>query len=126
MVRLKYCTVERHDLLTLTTFLDGAVCEAVAPDTDWHRQIWGWVGCEGDGGRYNFEHEFIHSFIAEAMWDEPSYVVWMAAHKRKMSVVGAKFEERWCYHFHRYLNDIGPAIEPEWPEWKERAKALLP
>jgi hypothetical protein len=126
VLSLKFVTVRRDGLRTITYFpSDHVVCEAIAPDTPWHRQIMEWVGRAGDPGQYNFEHEFIHSFLSEKMWDGESYVVGSAARDRKISVVGAKFEERWCYHFHRFLNDVAGPLEPEWPEWRKEARSLL-
>jgi hypothetical protein len=126
VIDLKYCRMHRSDPFTVTTFKDSdGVCCAEAPDTPWHRDIQSWVGCAGDPDRYNWEHEFCHNFLSEVMWDAPSYVVWMNAHNRRMSVVGAKFEERWCYHFHKYLNDLGEPLEPEWPGWRDWARELL-
>lgn len=121
IITLKYCELKRINNEVITTFHDGTHVQAQLINTPWHRQIWEWVGCKDDGHRYNWEHEFIHSFISEKMWDAPSYVLWGEAHGKKLSVVGAKFEERWCYHFHRYLNQVADALESEWGAWRAEA-----
>jgi hypothetical protein len=125
VIRLDHATVERRGSAVVTTFTDGAESVSEPPDTDWHRQIVGWVGCGDDLERYWFEHEFLHSFLAQAMHGRPSYVVWMEAHGKAMNMVGALYEERWVYHFHRYLNDVAGPVEPEWPGWKAQALELL-
>lgn len=125
MIVLKHCLIERADDKAITMFKDGSVSVSSPSPQEYYPGIWADVGCPDDPVRYNFEHEFIHSFLAEKMWDSTSYVVWMDAHDKRMSTVGAKFEERWCWHFHRFLNDTGPALEPEWHIWKLEAKGLL-
>ena len=127
-VELKHVILDRdrESFQVRTTIkADGASCLSKNPGDYFQFQIADWVGCANDIERYNWEHEFIHSFIAEKMWDGVSYVVHMEAHGKRMNEIGAKFEERWCYHFHRYLNGVGPALEPEWEGWREDARKLL-
>lgn len=125
-ITLKHATVWLDGEATHTLLLsDGATYRAVNPGDPRQMEIAGWVGCPGDIVTYNFEHEFIHNFISEKMHDRESYVVGMAARGRKMSVAGGLFEERWCYHFHRYLNSVAPEVEPEWPAWRQEAWELL-
>lgn len=121
LIQLKYCTIELVGTDTVTTFEDSSKCVAIPTPYEYYPGIWADVGCEGEPVRYNFEHEFIHSFLAEKMWDDKSYVVWMQAHDKRMSHVGAKFEERWCWHFHRFLNGLGLAVEQDWWAWKAEA-----
>lgn len=117
MIRLKYCQVTRLGATTVTKFFDGTECHSINSGDDYQLQIMGWVG-EPDIETYNFKHELTHNFLAEKMWDAASYVIWMEAHGKQMSRVGGLYEERWCYHWLKYANDLGPPLEPEWPEWK--------
>lgn len=122
-ITLKYVWLWEREGKILTRFKDDGTptSEVEPPDTEWHQDIMAQVGCEGEPIRYMFEHEFIHSFLAEKMWDKRSYVVWMAANGKPMSEAAGYFEERWCWHFHRYLNQIAPPLEPEWEEWRREA-----
>lgn len=126
MIDLDHVLIWRDGDATVTRFKsDGAEARAVNSGDAYQQQIAGWVGCAGDIPLYNYQHEFLHSFLSQKMHGAESYVVGMEARGRRMSKVGGLFEERWCYHFHRYLNGVAGPVEPEWGEWKAEALALL-
>lgn len=126
MIELAHATLWREGDVTVTRMrLDHAIDRSEKPDDPDQRKYAQWTGCGDDLGRYNWEHEVIHSFLAEKMWGRESYVVSRQARGIKMAVVAALFEERWVYHFHCYLSNVGPALEPEWPAWRDELVEIL-
>jgi hypothetical protein len=125
-VHLKYCTIEQLVGATWTLFTDGTSCHVGDEADAIRRAAAKWVGLENDLPRYNYEHEVIHAFLAEKMFDAPSPVQWNMAHGRKGNIVAGRYEERWVYHFQRYLCGMSEqVVEDEWPVWREEARRLL-
>lgn len=126
VIQHKYCWQKRGVTGGAWTYFDdGTSCFNHPPDHWFYRNVASWCG-HTDLDQYNWEHEVTHAFLAEKMWDAPSPILWNAAHNRKGNIVGSKYEERWCYHFQRFLRGIASdVVEPEWHEWRVDARRRL-
>lgn len=129
---LKYCRVEQTEYGCITTFEDGETSSNWAPQ-DYSigpgHPYEGFVKTANDCGfdnllEYIFDHDLSHAFLAEKMFNKPSPVLWAAAHGGCPGDASTLYEERYVYHWQRYVNLIIPPMEEEWPLWAYEYKYL--
>lgn len=127
MIDLKYCSVEFVDGGIITRFPDGA--ESIAwpyPDDPHYVVISHRCGYRDDVMAYCREHDFVHSFLAEKLFDTPSGVVWASAHGTAFPDNTVQ-EEALVQMFQRWLraNEELILAGADWDGLREEALRLL-
>lgn len=129
---LKYCTVYYDpalpDLKRMhTQFYDGTKYGAFPHDTQHYHIIAARCGYSDDTWRYCFEHDWVHSFLAEKLCDAPSHSLWALAHNDVPSNVTSVYEEALVQMFQRWMRANERPIIPglPWSQLKSEALDLL-
>jgi hypothetical protein len=127
LVQLRYASIERTDFGCVTHFLDGAFVNSVPHDTHHYHVISHRCGYGDDILAYNFEHDFLHSFLCEFLFDEPSKVLWGEAHGESLLGEHAAFEEISVQTFQRFLraNERPIVSDVDWDHLRREAMAML-
>src|SRR5215211_8741225 len=103
MIELKYCSVSFTEYGVVTRFLDGKEASAWPHLSDPHYAVISHrCGYRDDLLAYCREHEFVHSFLAEKLRDEVSWIVWACAHDLPFPSTFL-CEEALVQHFQRWL-----------------------
>jgi hypothetical protein len=128
-IKLMFCKIEfLHSGEAVTHFIDGTHYGAQPHYTDAYIALARRLGYD-DVESYCQEHEFMHNFIAEEVFGEPSRVLWALAHGKKAATKDILAEEALSIHFQAFLrNDwIMPATAPgvDWWALRDKAKELL-
>jgi hypothetical protein len=126
-IRLKFCTIECHQDVVYTRFPDGTYAPATAHQTDDYREVTRRLGYGDDVMAYCREHEVLHSFTAEWLFDKPSAVLWAIAHDRMLSGHDSVYEEVFAQTAQRWIRaGERPIVSGvNWFGFRQRALELL-
>jgi hypothetical protein len=83
VIKLKYAQIWRTDKGCESLFYDGVKCPSYAHTFEAHyRVISHRCGYGDDVHAYCFEHDFVHHFLNEMLFDQPSPALYATANKR--------------------------------------------
>lgn len=127
LITLKHSSIERMAWGCVTRFRDGQYANSTPHDTHHYHVIAHRCGYGDDVHRYCFEHDFLHSFLCERLFDTPSPILWGVAHERPLSSEQSAFEELSVQATQRYLrSNERPIISGiGWDELKRDALCIL-
>ena len=77
---MRHCTVTFHDTFAWTQFPSGQGYGAVPSDDLSYRTLAARLGYGDDILAYCLEHDFLHSFIEQEVFDRPSPILYALAH----------------------------------------------
>ena len=127
-IELLTCTVryDHHEYID-TIFNDGKMWGAYPHDNHHYHVIAHRCGYGDDIWAYAFEHEFIHSFLAQELDRGNSYVLWSLAHNQKPDPIEAMKEEVLVQTFQRWMRaNERPIIGGiDWDDLKSKALGML-
>jgi hypothetical protein len=78
--QLRHCTVSFHDTFAWTQYTGGQGYGAVPSDDPSYRALAKRLGYGDDILAYCLEHDFLHSFIEQELFDRPSPILYALAH----------------------------------------------
>jgi hypothetical protein len=133
VIALDYVTLEYDDQALkhrriVNRFPDGSHLEAWPHPEDPHYHVIAHrLGYGDDLWAYCWEHEFCHSFVAEALGGKPSYVLTCLRYEIKLDRLRATQEEVLTQTFQRWLraNERPILAGVDWDGLKDQALKLL-
>lgn len=123
MIQLRFCSIEYLEWGCLTRFPDGSEVPAIPHYENPHYHVISHrCGYGDDLLRYCREHEVAHSFLAEALLNGPSRVLWALAHKRTPRPGMALLEEMGTQQFQRWVraNERPILSGADWDDLRRR------
>lgn len=102
ILEMKYCFFESKKDGCTTHFPEGSV-PSLPHNTPHYHVISHRCGYEGDVLRYCIEHDFIHNFLEEELFDRPSRVLHAVALGSPLSGAESAHEEVFTQTFQRFL-----------------------
>lgn len=132
-VRLKFCTIEKTAEGCLSVFDDGTSVPSIPHPDDPHYHVVAHRLGYGEGHtldvlhRYCYEHDFVHHFVAEYLFDAPSPSLWGVAHNDPVPEHHAACEEAIVMTFQRWLraNEQPIIAGVDWHAMKAAALRLI-
>ena len=126
-IELRHCTVEFLDWGCMTHFRDGTSFGAHPHETHRYYVVSHKCGHGDDIMGFCRYHEFFHSFTAQRLHDEPSYVLWTLAHKMPQNRGDVVYEEMAAQQVHQWvMTGDEPIISGhDWHDLKTEALFLL-
>jgi hypothetical protein len=128
MITLKYCKLYAEPTGVETIFYDGTISSNWPPPYTTNNKPF--IDASKDCGfannwlDYIRDHDLSHAFIAEKFFDKPSPIVWASAHQIELDETARLFEERWVYHWQKFVHNSGPPLEDDWISGKDEYLAL--
>ncbi len=123
---LRHCTVSFHDTFSWTQFPSGQGYGAVPGKDDSYQTLTRRLGYGDDTLAYCLEHDFLHSFVEQEVYDRPSPILYALAHGLDAPETTA-YEEALVQLFQGFLRagwDM-TATQPGVDWWNIRIKARI-
>jgi hypothetical protein len=125
---LRYCEVTFYDTFAWTQFSSGQGYGAVPSNDPCYRTLAARLGYGEDLTRYCLEHDFLHSFIEQEVFDRPSPILYALAHDLPPPPTTA-YEEALVQMFQGFLRSDWDmtATQPglDWCAVRAKARILL-
>lgn len=129
MIKLKYASIQRIDGgMTEIVFLDGRSSVSWPhPEQPHYHAVAHRCGYDGDLAQYCFEHDFVHLFLCEKLYDRECPILRAQAEDCEVRGPEAAFEELAVQSFQMFMrgNQRPFVADVPWDELRAEALRLL-